>query len=167
MKPYLNRIEKIAAVIAAAAFIFKLSHYPLSGMLLVLSLSTLAIIYFFSANNKFKSSVFIKEEDENKFEVKDIFSLRLTGYGLSILLIGILFTLQFWPRSRFLLIMGLGSILIAFISIQSGIKIKFPELYKSILQRIIIFGAIGIVLFTTPKEKLYNLFHWDKIENLK
>ncbi len=139
----------------------KILHFPLSGSILILSLGTLAIVYFMSVpgSEEMASELFYTKEDARQINPVSRLGFRLSCWGLSILLIGILFTIQFWPNAKFFLIVGMLSALAGFVSLYVGIRDSLPLVFTRISQRLAIFLIIGLVLISTPRIKLFSFFH--------
>jgi len=157
------KLEKIMGFMFITGLSMKLLHFPLSGQILILSLGTLAIIYYLSVipNKIISSELFYNSEEADQISSISRFGFRMSGWGLSFLSIGILFSLQFWEMSRFFLIMGVGSVLFGFIALYKGIRDSLPLVFTRISKRLVTFGVMGLILFSTPRIELFAFFHSD------
>ena len=128
-------------------------HLPASGILTVLSLSSLSVIYMylgFALFNNIHFRKIFKKETYKEISTKRIIGGVGTGLALSVSVIGILFKFQSWPGASANLIMAI--VTLSILAIISLIKMKKSEdnYYSNILKRIAIFGAICIFLFSIP-----------------
>lgn len=72
------------------------------------------------------------------------------GIGLSTVTLGMLFKIQHWPGATINLLIGLTILAITFlVSLLKYIRYRDP-FYTFMFRRIIIFGALGAVLFFLP-----------------
>src|SRR6187549_600373 len=99
----MKKIETILLILSVIAIIANLLFVKGSGPFLILSLGSLAIFYFLNS----------KQHMDEPVSSIDMFKKKLSGWGMSILIIGILFTIMIWPQARFFLILGLGTLLFA------------------------------------------------------
>ncbi len=135
-------------------FILKLLDVPGGGVLTVLSLSTLAILYF--------PLSFYFFSDKNVKTQNQPLSI-ISGFFLSLVPIGIMFKLQYWPGYE-------ANLIVAFISatILTGVgyflKQKAPEelktYYKQFLSRVIILAFLSGAFFLTPMRTLIKIQSW-------
>jgi hypothetical protein len=149
----MKKTELVLIGIAILALIMKMFHLPASGILTVLSLSSLSVIYMylgFALFNNIRFRKIFKKETYKEISTKRIIGGIGTGLALSVSLIGILFKFQSWPGASANLIMGI--VTLSIVAIISLIKMKKSEddYYSNILKRIAIFGAICIFLFSIP-----------------
>jgi hypothetical protein len=98
----LRLAEMPLTVAAMAGIIFKIFHLPAAGILMILSLSTLSVLYMFSA---------INITDDDALSGKDKIILKFNGIGSSVAVIGILFLLLRWPGSSLMILMSSGLLL--------------------------------------------------------
>lgn len=92
----LLRIEKGLILLSAVGMLFKYLHLPFASMILIMSLSTLGMFYFFTT---FSTMVKL-----------DLGLGRLSRFGvlLSLVPIGVLFKIELWPMAEMHLQIGLG-----------------------------------------------------------
>lgn len=113
---------KACAVVIGAAVIFKyVAHNEMGTMLLTVGMGTLAVIFFMMAFERPQGWHEVTFDDGEAPQNVDfwssnamiLFTQKLWGWGLSILTIGLLFTLCHWPGVNVMLISGLGTFAIA------------------------------------------------------
>lgn len=134
----------------------KIFHVPFASILLVLTLSGLAILYFgfgfylFSLNN-------LKEQN---------LPLSIAGgVFLSMGIIGILFKLMYWPGADMMLVIPLPLILMFFLLPFFFFKNSDIRRYYHRMQiRTGVVGLLCLVLYFTPNSTLLALQHWDNPE---
>jgi len=149
----MKRTELILIGIAVLALLMKLLHLPTSGILTILSLSSISVIYMyfgFALFNNLRFRKIFKKESYKEISTKRIVGGVGAGLALSISAIGILFKFQSWPGASVNLIMGIVGLTV--VTIISLIKMKknTDNYYSNILKRVVGFGAICIFLFVIP-----------------
>jgi len=143
----LNKYEALIGIIFLIGLILKIKTDWNVGILIVLSLNTLAALYFLSA--------FSVYDDENAGAI-EIFIHKLVSYSTSIATIGIMFSIQHWPGSSKLIVVGCIT-LIVLLPIILNIKSKKPDLIifnQRLLLRIVLIAALGLLLNFAPKDAL-------------
>ena len=145
--PRLNKFETILAVLFAITLLGKMcTDFP-TGVLMVMVLEALAILYFFSA---FPAS---SQREERGLK---IFIHKLTFWCCSIIVIGILFRLQFWPGYNTMLLVAPAALLVS-LTVILFMKSGTPEweiFNTRFMLRILIIAIIGLLLRLTPAEDL-------------
>jgi len=141
-------LELILAVIFGIGVFFKNSHWPGGYMFITISLTLLAMQYFFLSFilfNKIKlKNIFQNETYKNIPPAKIIGTIGF-GIGLSTLLMGILFEFLHWPGGDINIYSGITVIFIIFIvSIIKYLKTK-SKYYIPIFIRFFIWTFIGII----------------------
>jgi hypothetical protein len=158
----MKKFEITFGIIALIGIVFKLFHILGGGILTVLSLSALSIFYCylsFALFNEIRLKDIFKTSSYKETNVKRIIGSIGVGFGLSVILVGAMFRLQFYPGDTIQLLTGvIGTIIILTIAIVFYLrnKIKF---YKSIFTRIIIIVGLGLLLLFTPKTKLVDIYY--------
>jgi|GEM_PF-1714724 len=131
--------EKILFGIALIGLLFKIQHWPFASVVLILSLSALVILYSQLATRWFGDPT---RQDQL------IWFSRLSGIGLGIVVLGMLFTIQQWPNGKLFLL--IGAMVCAVSAVLSLVLRKDrPELaayFRGILWRVSIFGGLGALL---------------------
>jgi hypothetical protein len=148
----MNKLEKILGLIVLVALIFKLTLITGGGILIVLSLSVLAIIYYpfgFALFNKIGFQQIFKRDSYKGLSALRIIGAIGVGTALSIICIGILFKLQHWPGSKINLLAGLITSLILLIIILIKYSKNKDDFYTMILKRLIIIGGFGLIMILT------------------
>ena len=136
----INTIEIIAAVVFAAGLVLRSSNVPFDNVVLVISLSALALAYFLMS---YRSS-------EPEAGVIKKFVDKLGCWSSSITVVGILFQLLNYPGFDSLLMVGCTTLAPALVFVI----IKNHEFDKKTIIRIVMIVLIGGSLLLTPKEKL-------------
>jgi len=153
----MKRIEYILIGIFLSGFIMNLFFLTGGGILLVLSASILAVLYYpgglFLFNNLSFKGVF-KKETYSGLSVLRVIGSVVAGIALSMICIGILFRLQSWPASGINLLAGLSVLLIVGIIAAYKFMAKEATVYKGILTRAIVYGILGLGLFLTSSEDI-------------
>ncbi len=91
ISPYFDKAELLLAALVAVALVFKIQHWPGSGIMLTISLQTLAVMYFFTA---------FSNDNNPQAQRLDVFFTKLMYWGLSFGPMGLLFTIQKWPNGN-------------------------------------------------------------------
>jgi hypothetical protein len=106
----MKKIELIVGLIAILGIVLKLLHIPGSGVLTVLTLSTLSMFYYvfsFALFNGIRLRDIFKKASYKDTNAKRIIGAIGLGFALSAITIGGLFKLQFWPGATVQLMAGL------------------------------------------------------------
>jgi hypothetical protein len=163
--------EKILAVLILAALILKFLLIPFGGILIVLSLSTLSIIYYplgFAFFNGIRLRHVFKKEAYKETNAKKIIGAIATGICLSTLIIGVLFKLQNWPGANSMLLIGLTFTLplAIFVIVKFFIR-NYHTYYKKIMLRMCAIGGFAIILFYIPTYELVKIQYRNKPTYIK
>lgn len=148
ISPRLDRYEVFLFIILVAALLLRISTTLPTGIIITLSLTTLATMYFIcSFSSKNESTVALEH-----------FIKLLVGLAESMATIGILFSLMNWPSSKLMLMQGISGLMFSLLILlvmkfmKSDMKIITPRM----IIRIAVIVVIGIALYFTPKESLIN-----------
>jgi hypothetical protein len=160
-KTTMKKFELIVGLLAVLAIILKLIHVSGSGILTVLTFSTLSIFYYlsFALFNDIRLRDIFKSSAYKDTNAKRIIGAVGLGFALSAIIMGALFKLQFWPGGTAQLRIGLiitGIILI--IAIIFFFRNK-TEYYRRIFKRIAVIGGLGFVLYLTPTASLVDIYY--------
>ncbi len=101
VKRPLNGAERLVAAWLLLALLFKIQHWPGGGILLVVTLTTLALMYFAGLWALLNSG-----QAEESRPAPASFAL---GFSYSVLIIGVLFKTQHWPGGDLQIMVGLFS----------------------------------------------------------
>lgn len=145
----MNRLEKVLGVLTLIALIFKLFIITGGGILLALSLTGLAIIYFplgFVFFNQIRFDKIFNNSSYQGLSVLRIIGTIGAGISLSTLCLGILFKLNHWGGS-FVLLKGLLSISIILIIVVLKYFQTKSDLYSNMIKRILIVGLFGLLIY--------------------
>jgi hypothetical protein len=113
----------IAWSVAALGMLLKLAHLPPASLLLILSLSTLAVLYYLPL-----TSVLVIPEVVQ--ELLEVFVVKLGRSALAMTLVGTLFTLQRWPGSHLFMLAGVTLCLIS-IGLLLRLGQRYPDLKEN------------------------------------
>ena len=155
----MKKFEKIIAIIAVIALVMKYLQIPGGALLMMLSFGVLAVFYYIFGSAlfndielRFKELFDRKVFDEiinfkNKSDALTTFIEKLTRWGLSAALLGILFKLQHFPGANILLLIGISTLII--VTIVSMVKYRETrsEVYLRMFIRTAIIGGLGLILF--------------------
>ena len=149
----MKKAELALIGISILALIMKMFHLPASGVLTVLSLSSLSVIYMylgFAIFNNIQFRKILKKETYKEISTKRIIGGVGAGLAISVSVIGVLFKFQSFPGASANLIMGI--VTLSLVSIISLIKMKksTDNYYSNIVKRTIIIGAISIFMLAIP-----------------
>lgn len=97
----LNGVERLVATMLILGLLFKIQHWPGAGVLLVVSISTLAMLYW--------AGTWALLGSGQKDSVKPTVVGFALGFAYSIVAVGIMFKLQHWPGGQVMVIVGLIS----------------------------------------------------------
>lgn len=100
-------------IMALAGTFLQLADLPLKSIFSVFGFSFLAL-YAFIVIPKTPYKPLNDSEIDEKLHPLWTFSVILLGYGLSVLLIGLLYLLRNWPSPYIMIIVGVGGIVISF-----------------------------------------------------
>lgn len=146
----MKKIEFSFLAVAFAAVLMSLFRIPFGAVIVILSFSTMAILYppygYFGINK-------LTIKDLSNAEINNLPALRsglgvCLGISISILLIGSMFKLMSWPGADPMLYVGVGFqalILIVTIIVASMDSYKS---YFFVFTRIILFGLPGLFLLS-------------------
>lgn len=150
----MKRIERILWIIALAGLVLRLLNLPMSGVLLILSMTLLGMFYLFL-------SVVAFPQPTRKDQVA-IVSL-LVGLMLGIAVNGILFKIQLWPFSQFFLLVG-GFWLAVLTLVVMILRRKKPELdayTRGLLKRMVPVLTASILFWLLSNTSLVNFYYRD------
>lgn len=163
----MKRIEIGIFVILALGLALRVIQLPGSGIFFILGWSLLSMFYFYLSfaylNNVGLRRLF-KRDSYSEIGATRIILAVISGIALSILCIGCLFKMQFWPGADTNLLVGL--VLTALVLIPISIVALKSQLavFKRALYRLVFFGAVGLFLFIISPDKLVELYYWSNSE---
>lgn len=152
------KTEKALTIVFLIGLLFKFLHWPGTGPLLVISLSTITMLYFPAAFYFFCDQV-IKRQN--------LLLSIVSGLFLSLIPLGILFKIMYWPGGQFYLLIGTvtAPIILAIIYfLKSKTADDLKTYYKNMFLRTSILTALTIVFYLTPTSTLIKIQYWDDPE---
>lgn len=144
--------ERIFISLALIGFAFRLLHFPLASMLLILGISGLAIMYMYltlPVLHGVPLRNMLKKEAYQPTSPKRLLGSILSGVSLALTLMGIMFYLQFWPHYHLHLYVGVGGLSIAIIVAASRFTAA-NAFYRRLYQRIIPVAFFGLAAVFVP-----------------
>lgn len=138
-----NNTEKAAIGIALLGTLFKLQHWPGASILLVIGLSTLAMLYFPMG------FYFLTNQSEK-------IAAAVSGMFLSFVPLGILFKVQHWPGASVILTVAMVTVPLVYLALFFLRKKAQPDslpFYNSMLLRT---TFLIIILFTLAMVRMYS-----------
>jgi len=152
------RTEKLLAVLFLIGLAFRFLHWTGASTLIVISLSTISILYFPAAFYFFCDKV-IKRQNLPLSIVSGLF--------LSLIPLGILYKIMYWQGGHFFLLIGTVTVPI-FLAITYLLKSKTKDdlktYYKNLILRTGILTALTILFYLTPTSTLLKVQYWDDPE---
>ncbi len=145
----MSKLEKILPFITLIGIVFKLFDVPMSGPLIVTSLSILSLLHyplgFALLNNIRLRHIFNKSSYKGLSPLKLIVSF-VAGIAFSSIGVGIMFKLMAWPGAGPMLMVGLSSLFIILaISLLMYFKSK-EAFFLGILYRVVLIGVSSAVV---------------------
>lgn len=139
------RVEIIMSGLFLTGFLFKMMHWPLAGIMIMMSLSSLSILYLLIAFQPVRQPS--GEQSELMTTIR-----RITIPGMvasSIGVIGILFTILHWPNSGPMLLIGCVPLLLfAFLGRRQKDQNPGTSLITNrLIARFFIISITGLLLF--------------------
>jgi len=163
----MKKIEIGIFIILALGMLLRIIQLPGSGIFFVLGWSLLSIFYFYLSfaylNNVGLRRLF-KRESYSGIGASQILLGVAAGIALSILCIGCLFKMQFWPGADTNLLVGLVLTALVLIPISIQVAKNQMAVFKRALNRLVFFGAVGLFLFLISPDKLVELYYWSNSE---
>jgi hypothetical protein len=152
MQKVFGWLERLLVGIAVIGSVLILSSTSGGAGMLVLSLGFLSLLYFLGG-------YFQPVQTEQKFSVKVALVKVLSGFTLSVLVIGLLFKLMVWSGAAVMLLIGIcGTVVVAIIAFA----LTHAEYnVAGILRRSAIWSGLGAVLFLTSSTTLFALHNPD------
>lgn len=154
----MKKLEKIFGILFVVGVLMKLFLFPGAELILIMSLLLLSLLYYplgFLFFNEIPLKKVFKKEAYRGLNAWRIIGSIGVGIGLSTIIIGILFKLQYWPNADDNLQTGLIFIgVIIMIAVIRFIKNR-DVFYKRIFFRIAIIGGFGLILFFVSNSSLH------------
>jgi hypothetical protein len=145
----MSKLEKILPFIALIGFVFKLLDVPLSGPLIVTSLSILAILYYpfgFALLNHIRLSYIFKKSSYKEIPVFNLIGGFISGLILFSSIVGAMFSILSWPGAKAIMVsVSIPNVLLLIISGLKFIQTK-EAFFLGILYRVILIGTSAAVV---------------------
>ena len=138
--------------------------------MLVFSTSFLVLVYYpfgFASLNDIQIKHIFKKESYAGLKCRRIVGSILLGMTLALLVAGVMFKLQSFPGSHFMLLSGLIYAAIAIIIMLVMFYKKKDDFLKKNLIRTTIIMSIALILYFTSSLRLKKIFYHDNPEYIK
>ena len=149
----MKTLEKTVIVLVLIGLILKFFFISGAGIVLSLSCGTLALLYFMSGFTLF-NNIPIKDAfkpiQNEGLSPKQMFVSKLLAWGLSLLVLGILFKIMHWNNAGMMLLLGLGTSLLCMVFYFIFYIQTKEKRYISILSRAVIICIIGFFAIFPP-----------------
>jgi len=163
----MKKIEIGLFSILTLGFLLQVIQLPGSSIFFILGWGLLSMFYFYLSfaylNNVGLRRLF-KRESYSGIGATRIILAVISGIALSILCIGCLFKMQFWPGANTNLLVGLVLTALVLIPVSILDARNHMKVYKRTLYRLVFFGAVGLFLFLISSDKLVELYYWSNSE---
>ncbi|MCF8256684.1 MAG: hypothetical protein K9J06_03975 [Flavobacteriales bacterium] len=142
---HVDKLEAILAVVTTLVLVLHAATDWPVGTITTVCLSSLSVIYFFTA--------YAVDQDDSVGPM-DLFIAKLSSFGASVAVIGILFSLQNWPGATIQLMVGCGTLAAAlpFVLIARSNNRGLKLFNSRTILRIIVIVAIGAMTFFSSDE---------------
>ncbi|WP_421870715.1 hypothetical protein [Marinoscillum sp.] len=160
----MKKLEIILGVVALISLALYLFLVPGSAMILLLSLTSLSIIYFyfsFALFNGVKGRNIFKKSSYVDLKTMRIVGSIPAGIALAITITGISFIIFQWPGARLNLQIGIIALSLVIIICAINYLRNKEAFYFSILKRTIAFDIIGLILLLLPQYALLEFRYRD------
>lgn len=159
-------VELLFITTAIIAFIMKLLHIAGSNILIVVSLMSLAMLYFIAGYFIFNDVKLSFKKSEHPLSAKRITFSIAFGWALSTLIVGMLFRLMIWQGSDVQISSGLVLTMLPMLFLL--LYIQFKKLDVGSVKQILLRGSLGIILglalFNISEVGIVNLYYRDMPE---
>ena len=156
--------ERILIVLAIAGLIMRFFHIPGGAVLTIFPLAILGWIYLifgFILFNNIKFRKIFKKESYNGISGLRLAYAILTGLALSVIVIGIVFKMMFWPGSYINLLFGIVTVGTALTVAAIKFIANKQIFYRNMLFRLTPYLVVGLILFSIKFEDLVRLMYSD------
>lgn len=156
----MKKTELILILLALIALIMKLMYLPGSLILIVLSLSSLSLFYFylgFAFFNGIRFRKILKRESYKGISTQRIIIGIGTGFVLNIAAIGVLFKIQSYSGASMILLISLFGLGILMIFSVIKMRENTDNYYANIFKRVASFGAICVFFIAMPSKTWLDL----------
>jgi len=166
----MKKAELILGGISLLAIVSQIFHLPGSGVITVLSISSLALLYMylsFAFFNEIELKKIFKKQSYEGVSAMRIVGAIGAGFAITSLTIGILFKLQSYPGADMNLKIGLGgAVIVLSIGAFKFFKSK-SEYYTKIFKRIAVYGGLALLILAMPSTMWTEIKYRDFPEYIK
>lgn len=136
--------------------VLKFMHLPFASIILILSCSALAVLYYLPKGGAIRTPDVIATRME-------IFGINMARYGVATTVLGVLFMYQHWPNGRVFLLVGGTTSLVAYVVLRRATQ-QHPELHgvysstMTLMVTMVLGAAINFMVFNKwpdPVEMLW------------
>ena len=153
----MKKNESAFIMISIIGFVLKLSLVAIGHWIMLIGLALLANSYFIGLDGILKGKGYQQFLEERKNTKSKIYIL-LPSYAITIILIGLLFSIMTWPGASPMLLGGVIMSVIAIYFITA--KADEDKQWKmGALKRVIIYGAIGLVFYLLPQYTWFDIIY--------
>jgi len=149
----MRKLEIILSILALIGIILQLSGIPGGAILLILSLTILAVLYypfgFIVLNNIRVRKIFSAGSYRGLSALRILGTIGI-GMALSTVCLGIVFKLETYPGAGYIQIIGLVSLIILAVPAVIRYTQTRDKHYWRLLLRTLIFGVTGIIIAFIP-----------------
>ncbi|MEP3389612.1 MAG: hypothetical protein ABJO02_15585 [Reichenbachiella sp.] len=164
----MKRTELLLLVLSSIGLIGQIMLVPFSAEILALSLNFLAILYYVFTLPYFLGvpiKHMFKKSSYKDISKKRIFGTIFVGFGLSIIIIGIMFKLLLLPGAVEMLTIGTRGILIAsLVLLVKYLRDKTSAFNHFSLVRMVLVLIIGYTVLLIPSNLIVQVFYRDNPE---
>ena len=145
------KTEKAVTLVFLIGLVFKFMHWPGGGVFIVISLSTIGVLYFPMAFYFFC---------DKEIKKQNIALSIVSGLFLCLIPIGILFKLQYWPGGKIEYLLGMFSAPVIWVIayyLKSKSSDELKTYYKNLLTRTTVVFIFGTVFYIIPMTTLIEI----------
>jgi hypothetical protein len=158
----MKKAELVFDVIIVLGFIFRLMHWPYASEIMTLGVLFLAVLYFFfgfALLNNIGFRALFKAGSYIAISKLRIFAAIGTGIMFSMIVINMLFKVQFWPYGHVNL--GIGLLFLAFVVAIAVLSflLKRKLFLKNNYLRFILIGGLGLLVYSVNTDQLVDLYY--------
>lgn len=142
--------EKTLGLIILVSFMLRRLGIPGGDFLLVVSIVLLSLMYCFFTLfivNEIRIADIFKLSTYKKFSFLRLVGSIFLGIVLSLVFLGILFSLQHWQGARYFSLIGIPLLLIAFLFVGYKYLIAKSSFYLRLTVRVGIIGILWLITF--------------------
>lgn len=158
----MKKAEIIFGAIISIGFVFRLMHWPFASIILTIGTLLLSILYTFfgfALLNNLGLRESFKSESFKHISKLRILGTIVTGMVLGLLVIYMLFKIQFWPYGDIGLQQGLILLSIIFVIAIAFYLNNRKQFLKLNYKRLTFIGIISILIYLISLDQLVDLYY--------